>query len=77
MTPLSRLAAVLTAAVCVTAACDNPVAHPLTSPQNRADDAPSIGGMYGSGHDVLTGGGSTVVAEDTTGRIGGMYGSGH
>jgi hypothetical protein len=77
MTPLTRLAAVLIAAVCVTAACDNPLAHNLTTTATRADDAPSIGGMYGSGHDQLTSGGSTVVAEDTTGRIGGMYGSGH
>jgi hypothetical protein len=77
MPSFNRLAAVLAVAACVTAACDNPFATPRTAPQRRADETPAIGGMYGSGHDVITSGGTEVVPEDTTGRIGGMYGSGH
>lgn len=76
MKPLKRLAVLLTGGMVLAAACGNP-AGPLTNTGRRTDNAPSNGGLYGSGHDVLSSGGTTVVAEDTTTRNGGMYGSGH
>src|SRR3954468_24334324 len=77
MKPLTRLAVVLATAVIATAACGNPMADRDTPVSRRADEAPTNGGMYGSGHDVVTASGTTVIPEDTTSRIGGGYGSGH
>jgi hypothetical protein len=79
MKSLTRLAALAAAGAVVGAACGNPVGDPTNTPTApQADEAPANGGMYGSGHDALPTGGSTVVVpDDTTTRNGGMYGSGH